>query len=135
MLWDLRFSARAFAFIIDDSLRTFNRSLKPVASLFHTIAPNPAMESLLYKTPSPVTAKRRLSSIPISRIGLGREQRVASDHIQRIQTDWPELQKERTRRGSMGNTGHFTRQIKDDADSIDSSMGFRELERVRFLDH
>ena len=88
------------------------------------------MESSLYRTPSPTAAKRRLSNIPPSRAGLGQEQRAASDHVQRFKRDWPELQNQRARRGSMGAPGLLSKGLRDDTDSIDSSMGFRELERV-----
>ena len=85
----------------------------------------------MYKTPSPVTAKRRLSGIPVSRrSGLGRAERVVSEHAQRIQREWPELQEERVRRGSVGNSSEYLRNLKEETDSVDSSMGFRELERV-----
>ena len=85
----------------------------------------------MYKTPSPVTAKRRLSGIPVSRTsGLGRAERVVSEHAQRIQREWPELQEERARRGSLGNSSEHFRNLKEETDSVDSSMGFRELERV-----
>jgi hypothetical protein len=88
------------------------------------------MESLMYKTPSPVTAKRRLSGIPVSRTsGLGRAERVVSEHAQRIQREWPELQEEQARRGSVGNSSEYIKNWQE-MDSVDSSMGFRELERV-----
>ena len=90
------------------------------------------MESLLYKTPSPVTAKRRLSTFPSTRNGLGREERVVSEQVQRIHKEWPELQDERTRRGSLGNSDEFIKNLRE-IDTVDSSMGFRELERV-YLD-
>jgi hypothetical protein len=86
------------------------------------------MESLLYKTPSPVTAKRRLSGLP-ARLG-GRADRVMSEQIQRIQRDWPDLEDVRGRRGSVGNVTEFAQTLREETESIDSSMGFRELERV-----
>jgi hypothetical protein len=89
-----------------------------------------AMESLLYKTPSPVTAKRRLSA---ARHGgyTGRPDRIVSEQIQRIQRDWPELDDARSRRGSVGNVTEFSQSLREETDTVDSSMGFRELERVR----
>ena len=91
------------------------------------------MESLIYKTPSPVTAKRRLTGIPVSRStgGLDQEKRVVSEQVQRVQRDWPELfQDVRHRSGSVGNPGEVLKNLKEESDSVDSSMGFRELERV-----
>jgi hypothetical protein len=82
----------------------------------------------MYKTPSPVTAKRRLSGIPTSR----RTDRVASDQVLRIQREWPGLEEreQRSRRGSIATSGELLKNLKEEADSVDSSMGFRELERV-----
>jgi hypothetical protein len=88
------------------------------------------MESLLYKTPSPVSAKRRLSGIPVSRGGLGRAERVVTEQAQRVIREWPELHEERSRRGSISNTSDVLRNLKEETDSVDSTMGFRELERV-----
>ena len=88
----------------------------------------------MYKTPSPVTAKRRYSGIPVSRAGLGRAERVVSEQVQRVQREWPELHSERSRRGSGGHSSDILRNLKDETDSVDSSMGFRELERVLPVD-
>jgi hypothetical protein len=87
----------------------------------------------MYKTPSPVTAKRRLSGIPVtSRANVKRstDSRVVSEQMQRIHREWPDLEVDHVRRGSIGSTGNFLRTLKDEPDSVDSSMGFRELERV-----
>ena len=89
------------------------------------------MESLMYKTPSPVTAKRRLSGIPVARSTAGRGERAASEQIQRTQREWPGLHEERTRRGSLGNRNDLLTSLREETDNLDSSMGFRELERVR----
>jgi hypothetical protein len=88
------------------------------------------MESLMYKTPSPVTAKRRLSAIPVPRSTTGRVERVASEQVQRIQREWPGLHNERSRRDSLGSRNDLLTTLREEADSVDSSMGFRELERV-----
>jgi hypothetical protein len=93
------------------------------------IAASPAMETLTYKTPSPVTAKRRLSGIPTSR----RPERVFSEQLSsRTQREWPDLEEreQRSRRGSIAASGELLRNLKEETDSVDSSMGFRELERV-----
>ena len=87
----------------------------------------------MYKTPSPVTAKRRLSSVPATRTGQGRAERVVSEQVQRFQKEWPELQDERARSGSLSNSGEILRNLKEETDSVDSLMGFRELERVKIL--
>lgn len=84
----------------------------------------------MYKTPSPVTAKRRLSGIPVPRSVAGREERVASEQVQRIQREWPGLKEERTRRDSLGSRPDLLTTLREETDSVDSSMGFRELERV-----
>ena len=89
------------------------------------------MDSMMYTTPSPVTAKRRLSSNLAHKHG--RHDRVVSEHIQRIQREWPDLHDDRTRRGSVGNVIEFAQSVRDESDSLDSSMGFRELERVACL--
>jgi hypothetical protein len=91
------------------------------------------MDTLMYKTPSPVTAKRRLSGIPVTARGnvkRSTDSRVVSEQMQRIHREWPELEVERVRRGSIGAAGDFLRTLKDEPDNVDSSMGFRELERV-----
>jgi hypothetical protein len=90
-------------------------------------------ESLLYKTPSPVTTKRQSSSISVSQPGVGRAERAVSERVQRVHKNWPELHGERTRSGSLGNSGDFLKNLKEEAESIDSTMGFRELERVRSI--
>jgi hypothetical protein len=87
------------------------------------------MESLMYKTPL-VNAKRRLSTIPVTRPGLGQEERIVTEQVQRIQREWPELHDERSRRRSLGHSNDFFKSSKEEPDSVDSSMGFRELERV-----
>jgi hypothetical protein len=84
------------------------------------------------KTPSPVTAKRRLSTIP-TKTGSGQKNRVVSEQLPRIKdySDWKD-----DRRGSFGNASENLKGIDEDTGSIDSSMGFRELEKVslfRFL--
>jgi len=84
----------------------------------------------MYKTPSPVTAKRRLSDIPVTRTGVGRTDRIASEHARRVQTEWPELQNGRNRRGSLGTKSELVRELNEETESVDSTMGFRELERV-----
>lgn len=88
----------------------------------------------MYKTPSPVTAKRRLSGIPVTscRTNVKRsiDGRVVSEQMQRIHREWSELEDERVRRGSVGSSGDFLRSLKEEPDTVDSSMGFRELERV-----
>ena len=88
------------------------------------------MESLIYKTPSPVTAKRRLSDIPVPRSVAGCGERVASEQVQRIQREWSGLQQERKRRDSFGGRNDLLTTLREETDSVDSSMGFRELERV-----
>jgi hypothetical protein len=89
------------------------------------------MDTSLYKTPSPVTAKRRLSAIQTNAIA--RPERIVTEQVQRIQREWPELRDERRRRMSIGPSSEFLRSLKEDADGVDSSMGFRELERVETL--
>jgi hypothetical protein len=86
-------------------------------------------ESLLYKTPSPVIAKHN------GHAGRGRAERVVSEKVQRAHKDWPELQGGRNRGASLGNSSEFLRNLKEEVDSIDSTMGFRELERVRLISH
>jgi hypothetical protein len=90
----------------------------------------------MYKTPSPITAKRRLSGIPVTRTNAKRssDSRVVSEQMQRIHREWPELEDKRVRRGSIGAAGDFLRSLKEVPDSVDSSMGFRELERVLYID-
>lgn len=83
----------------------------------------------MYKTPSPVTAKRRLSGIPTSR----RPERVVSEQISRIQRESHDIEDlgQRNRRRSIATGQEMLKAMKDEStDSVDSSMGFRELERV-----
>src|SRR5436305_4319047 len=90
------------------------------------------MDSLLYTTPSPVTAKRRLSSVPATRTGIGRQEIAVSEQVGRIQRDWPELlMDEGIRRASLNNSNEFLKHLKEEKDIGDSSMGFKELQRVR----
>lgn len=84
----------------------------------------------MYRTPSPVTAKRRLSGIPVPRSSAERGDRVASEQVQRIQREWPGLHDERSRRDSLGSRNDLLTTLREEADTADSSMGFRELERV-----
>ena len=88
------------------------------------------MESLLYKTPSPVTAKRRLSTIPVKSRS-ARKDRVVSEQTPRMK-DYMELKDAKERRGSFGNASEILNGIEEDTGSVDSSMGFRELEKVNF---
>jgi hypothetical protein len=56
-----------------------------------------------------------------------------SDQISRIQREWPDLEDcgQRSRRGSIATGQEWLKGVKDEStDSVDSSMGFRELERV-----
>jgi hypothetical protein len=41
-----------------------------------------------------------------------------------------EEREHRSRRGSIAASGELLRNLKEETDSVDSSMGFRELERV-----
>lgn len=95
-------------------------------------------ESLLYKTPSPVCAKRRLSGIPVRTTtgthgdGLGPE-RVPNDAVRRIVSsglDRPGSGDAPWRRGSFSGTSDVLKKLDEETESVDSSMGFRELERV-----
>ena len=86
------------------------------------------MESLLYKTPSPVTAKRRLSTIP-AKPRSGKKDRVVSEQTPKMK-DSTELKTAKERRGSFGNASEILKGIEEDTGSVDSSMGFRELEKV-----
>lgn len=91
------------------------------------------MDTLTYKTPSPVIAKRRLSGIPVRRAGgLGPSERVVSEQVLRVQKEWPGLQDEQIRKSSLGNPSETLKNLKDETDSVDPSMGFRELERVPY---
>jgi hypothetical protein len=97
----------------------------PIAPIDPAIALLVSMDSLLYKTPSPVIAKRRLSSVP---------PKTASPHgnlseqIPRVR-DYPEFSD--SRRNSSGNATAILRGMEaDDSARVDSSMGFRELEKV-----
>ena len=84
----------------------------------------------MYKTPSPVTVKRRLPTNSNNRRDIGRPERIVSEYVQRIEREWPELRDERPRRVSLGPYSEFMRSLTEEADSVDSTMGFRELERV-----
>ena len=92
------------------------------------------MESLLYKTPSPVTAKRRLTGIPVrsAATNLDPPERVPNDAVRRIASSGQRQGPHDVswRRSSFcGSTGILTR-LDDETESVDYSMGFRELERV-----
>lgn len=82
-------------------------------------------ERLICKTPSPAMAK------PSGPAGLGRAERVVSEQLQRINKDWTQLQGGRNRGSSLGNSSDVLKNLKEEIDNVDSSMGFRELERVR----
>lgn len=102
--------------------------LRPLVFL-HIIPKPTAMESSMYKTPSPITGKRRLSGIPTSR----RPDRAVSDQISRIQRESHDFEDpgQRSRRRSIATGQEILKAMKDETtDSVDASMGFRELERV-----
>jgi hypothetical protein len=93
------------------------------------------MESLLYKTPSPVTAKRRLSAIPVRTTGTSPRQpeRVSNDAVRRIASSVDgqgPLDAPWRRRGSLSGSSEVLKRLDEETASVDSSMGFRELERV-----
>ena len=93
------------------------------------------MESLLYKTPSPGTAKRRLSGIPVraTATNLGPPERVPNDTAGRIVSpgDSQGAHDASWRRSSFcGSTDILNRLEEETECAVDSSMGFRELERV-----
>jgi hypothetical protein len=90
--------------------------------------------NLLYKTPSPVTAKRRLSNYPHEARAVtektDRVNRRLSDYaVQRVKKELLEEQVPAARRNSIDIANDLLGDVKE-ADSIDSTMGFRELERV-----
>jgi hypothetical protein len=96
-------------------------------------------ESLLYKTPSPVCAKRRLSGIPVRTTtiteggALGPSERVPNDAVRRIVSsggDRPGSGDVPWRRGSFSGSSDVLKKLEEETESVDSSMGFRELERV-----
>ena len=62
----------------------------------------------------------------------GRSDKSIKDQVQQIQHDWPELDDTRGRRASVGFPSEYMRDLKEE-ESVDSSMGFRELERVESL--
>jgi len=82
----------------------------------------------MYKTPSPVTAKRRLSTVSSKAGHSSRKNRVVSEQFSQVK-DYSELD----RRGSFGNATEILKGIEEDTGSVDSSMGFRELEKVRLI--
>jgi len=84
----------------------------------------------MYKTPSPVTAKRRLSGIPVKATSI-RGDGIFSEQIPRTK-DYHEFKKSKSgRRNSIGNASAILRGMEaEDSASVDSSMGFRELEKV-----
>jgi hypothetical protein len=97
-------------------------------------------ESLLYKTPSPVCAKRRLSGIPVRTTTIteggapGPSERVPNDAVRRIVSsggDRPGSGDVPWRRGSFSGSSDVLKKLEEETESVDSSMGFRELERVR----
>jgi len=93
--------------------------------------------NLLYKTPSPVTAKRRLSHYPPETCAVTekaeRVNRRLSDYaVRRVKKELFEEQIPAVRRNSIDIANDLLRDVKE-ADSIDSTMGFRELERVLSL--
>ena len=86
----------------------------------------------MYKTPSPIAAKHRLSGIPTSR----RPDRVVSEQICRIQRESHDFEElgQRSRRRSIATGQEMLKAMKDEStDSVDSSMGFRELDRVFYV--
>jgi len=82
----------------------------------------------MYKTPSPVTAKRRISTVSSKAGHPSRKNRVVSEQFSQVK-DYSELD----RRGSFGNATEILKGIEEDTGSVDSSMGFRELEKVRLI--
>ena len=78
-----------------------------------------------------MTTKRRSSGIPIKTNSRPeRAERVFSEQIPRVR-DYRELKDGRERRNSIGNASAILRGMEEDeSGSIDSSMGFRELEKV-----
>jgi hypothetical protein len=91
------------------------------------------MDDLIYKTPSPVMAKRRLSGIPV-KITPVRGDGIFSEQIPRMK-DYHEFNESKSkRRNSIGNASAILKGMEaEDSASVDSSMGFRELEKVLTL--
>ena len=98
------------------------------------------MESLLYKTPSPGTAKRRLSGIPVraTATSRGAPQSVPKDVAGRIVSpgDSHGAHDASCRRRSFCGSTDILNRLDEETESVfDSSMGFRELERVPNTKH